>query len=124
MKNLAKNDSIVSKDDFVDFFHFYGFGIEDDNEFFDLIESVILLEKQTQQSKENQEIKIEKSAKNKEKTNKNTNEEKEAKEPKREDISKFIEKLKKNLKNFGKKSLFSLIKHFKFYDNNTKFITT
>ena len=33
-----------------------------------------------------------------------------------------LEKLKSNLKTFGRKSLLSLIKHFKYYDNGTKFI--
>jgi len=35
----------------------------------------------------------------------------------------ITEKLKSNLKSFGRKSLLSLIKHFKCYDNGTKFLT-
>lgn len=34
----------------------------------------------------------------------------------------ILEKLKINLKNFGRKSLLNLIKHFQHYDNGTKFI--
>lgn len=37
-------------------------------------------------------------------------------------ILSILEKLKVNLKNFGRKSLLSLIKHFKCYDNGTKFV--
>jgi hypothetical protein len=104
----------------LEFFNYYGFGIED-NDFFDLLENVIVPERI------NQKISPPKSIPKNERIDSVPKEIKEISQTENdsrlEKIAPIIDKLKKNIKSFGKRSLFSLIKHFKFYDNNTKLIS-
>jgi Ca2+-binding EF-hand superfamily protein len=124
-KNLNKNDSVLTKELFLEFFKFYGFGIESDEAFFDSVCATFIISKLTH-GVSNRE-------KERESSSKRGNVVQER--PKTPEIcvpktpstfvvedNIYLEKLRKALKMFGKKSIFSLVKHFKFYDNGTKFI--
>lgn len=115
---MTKSDSVLTKENFIEFFKFYGFGIEDDQFYGDIISNVfdyrrLFSDEQSVQGRQDIRENTENYSKPQTPIKKT--------ESKTED-NQYIEKLRNNLKHFGRKSLFSLIKHFKYYDNGTKFI--
>ncbi len=118
---LARNDSILTKENFVEFFKYFGFGIDQDENFIFLVNNILDISKWFNQDAE---FSISTPNGNDKSKNLYSNENpvrkpSASKFPEEEEI---FSKLRQNLKTFGRKSLFYLIKHFKYYDANTKFI--
>jgi hypothetical protein len=160
--NKKDNNVILSKEIFNEFFKFFGFGIENDQTFFELVadlfsghpeqneNEVVIKDNKNfntvQQSDNINENNIEdKSIRNSKYSDgikyntydNNNNDHKEYIQLKNElnpliikvssDMNKnseniILNKLIKNLQSYGRKCLFSLIKHFKYYDNRTQFV--
>ena len=149
---LKKNE-ILTKENLLEFFKFFGFGIDNDQAFCDLISGVFSHPQENQslpkedsniveavQTNNKKSYSVERSGRNfnsneiKNNNLENTNNQSELIQLKKElspvlniDTNENLEepimkKFKKNLQNYGRKCLFSLIKHFKHYDNGTRFI--
>jgi Ca2+-binding EF-hand superfamily protein len=100
---MNKNDQSLSVELFTDFFKYYGFGIENDEDFYDFVCNTFNLGRINSDGSSRKETRVKPET------------------PKVID-NVYIDKLRKNLKSFGRKSIFSLVKHFKYFDNGTKFI--
>jgi Ca2+-binding EF-hand superfamily protein len=125
---LPRNDSILTKEQFIEFFKFFGFGIEQDDTFISYVSNLFSAGGAPGVSKIE---KVDKKFSEQEMKNyysqdeiRNVNTGNQLTLPKQSvNINEtLLEKLRVSLKNFGRKSLFYLIKHFKYYDNGTKFI--
>jgi Ca2+-binding EF-hand superfamily protein len=125
---LPRNDSVISKEQFMEFFRFFGFGIEQDETFINYVTNLFDLNKvggnisynngKIAESRDGRDSRISEQ----EVKNYYSNETAQTKHSNLNLNDTLIEKLRVSLKNFGRKSLFYLIKHFKYYDNGTKFI--
>lgn len=129
IKKLPRSDANITKENFIEFFKFFGFGIEQDETFMDLITSIFELRTGVENNGHSQGG-MKKKGEYDEKMYYSHDIPKSSPNRSGKDISmnninsnnQLLEKLKKSLKSFGRKSLFSLIKHFRYYDNGTKFI--
>jgi Ca2+-binding EF-hand superfamily protein len=128
---LNRNDSQLSKEQFIDFFKFFGFGISDNEQFAEFIRSSFDISRirigqgdsnnlgrpQKKRQEESKQVDMFEHWDEKPISYENSNN-----YPTNQQEDPLLEKLRNNLKNYGRKSLFSLIKHFKYYENGTKFI--
>ncbi len=126
---FPRNDSIINKEQFIEFFKFFGFGIEQDDTFISYVsnlfttgtEPIVNKNEKVDKKFSEQEMKNYYSQDDI-RNNVNTGNQLTVQKQPNNIHEILLEKLRLSLKNFGRKSLFYLIKHFKYYDNGTKFI--
>jgi hypothetical protein len=125
---LPRNDSILTKEQFIEFFKFFGFGIEQDDTFISYVSNLFSaggapgVNKIEKVDKKFSEQEMKNYYSQDEIRNVNTGNQLTLPKQSVNINETLLEKLRVSLKNFGRKSLFYLIKHFKYYDNGTKFI--
>ena len=118
IKRMNRGNFQLSKNDFEDFFTYYSFGIVDDFDFINIINNCFLPTDNTINNYPVNNVIKQERIREPSSSNYNTSQ-----ENNQSGIENIIAKFKKSLQNFGLKTVFGLMKHFKYYDNGTKMIT-
>lgn len=115
-QNLVKNDLELTEEEWLGFFKFFGYGITREEDFNKVLATVFNAERV------DNEVKRQKPGLNKNSLAITTDKSKNTEEQK-VSLKESTLSLLSALKKFNRKNLFSLLKHFKYYDNGAKLIS-